>query len=72
VGGVAVVEAGRDEQLPGLAGGCGGLGRVDRGTCGLIEFDGHDHARQDDRLGDKQDGNSDGRCCGVRHPYLQS
>ena len=49
---VAVVEAGGDQQ-PAVA---AGAGRVDGGLGGLVELDGHDHAGQDDEVGDEEHG----------------
>ncbi len=66
VGGVAVVEAGRDQQL-GRAVGRTGLGRLDGGLRGVVQCDRHDHAGQHDRLGHEQDGNRDRRSSGFGH-----
>ena len=50
VGGVAVVEPRRDQQLAGLA----GLGGVDCSAGGVVEFDRHHHSGQHDRLAHEQ------------------
>ena len=50
VRGVAVVEAGREQQPRFTA----GLGRVDDGLGLLVEFDRHDHAGQDDLVRQRQ------------------
>ena len=50
VGGVAVVESRRDQQLAGLA----GLGGVDSGAGSVVELDRHHHAGQHDRFAEEQ------------------
>ena len=56
---VAVLEPGGDQQ-PAVA---AGAGRVDGGLRGLVELDGHDHARQHDEVGDEENGKAGGHEC---------
>ncbi|WP_207546026.1 hypothetical protein, partial [Mycolicibacterium fortuitum] len=54
-----IVLPGSDQQFAGIA----GLSGVDSRAGGVVEFDGHHHSRQDDRLAQEQNGH----CNWFRH-----
>jgi len=59
MGGIPVLEAGRDQQFAAIA----RLRGVDCGTGGVVQFNRNDHPRQHDRLADEEHGHRPRRRC---------